>query len=305
MVAAPALMELRHLRYFVAVADEENVTRAAARLHVSQPPLTRQIRDLEDELGFALFERTGKALKLTQAGSVFRDEATAVLARAEAAVTAARAVATGECGELHVGHAPSPSVGVLPRALIAFRRAHPQIRVQLHDEATPAMLEGLRARTLDIAVMMQPPRSSLGGIEFVPLRTLRLVVATSIEHPLARKRQVALSDVVREPLVVFSRTEYSDYHALLRRVLVRDYAKLRIAEECDTGMTLIAAVEANRGVALTIETLRASAGRRLRFIPIAPPQPRATMGVAHLARDMAPVVRAFVTTMKSAVAAAG
>src|SRR5215468_8991773 len=101
-------MELRHLRYFVAAAEAQNVSRAAARLHVSQPALSRQIRDLEEELGFPLFERSAKSVRLTEAGKTFLSEARAVLQRADEAVANARAVATDR-PELHVGYAPSPT----------------------------------------------------------------------------------------------------------------------------------------------------------------------------------------------------
>src|SRR5256885_6229977 len=101
-----AHMELRHLRYFVAVAEAENVSRAALKLRVSQPGVSRQIRDLEEEIGFQLFERSAKSLKLTAAGKIFLTEARAVLQRTEEAIKKARAVADG-AGELHVGYAPS------------------------------------------------------------------------------------------------------------------------------------------------------------------------------------------------------
>src|SRR5689334_23143937 len=110
-------MELRHLRYFVAVAEEQNVTRAAARLHVSQPPVSRQIRDLEDELGVPLFERNAHAVRLTEAGIVFLNEARAILRRVEQGVQMVKAVASGTRGELHVGFAPSLTVEILPNAL--------------------------------------------------------------------------------------------------------------------------------------------------------------------------------------------
>src|SRR5476651_1274828 len=100
-------MELRHLRYFVAVAEEENVSRAALKLHVSQPGLSRQVRDLEAELGFLLLERSGKSVRLTDAGRMFLSEAKSVMQRAEEAVQAARAVATGKRGEIQIGYAPS------------------------------------------------------------------------------------------------------------------------------------------------------------------------------------------------------
>src|SRR5881296_1286221 len=110
-------MELRHLRYFVAVAEEQNVTRAARRLHVSQPPSSRQIRDLEDELGVALFDHGAKAVWLTEAGRVFLTEARAALQRVDDAVHMAKAVASGQRGEIHVGYAPSLAVELLPEAL--------------------------------------------------------------------------------------------------------------------------------------------------------------------------------------------
>ncbi|HZO84445.1 MAG TPA: LysR family transcriptional regulator, partial [Verrucomicrobiae bacterium] len=126
-------MELRHLRYFIAAAEEENVSRAALKLHVSQPALSRQIRDLEDELGFLLLERTAKSVRLTDAGRVLLAEAREVIKRSEEAVAKARAIASGGGGELHVGYAPTPTARILPRTLRAFHSQMPQMRVRLHD----------------------------------------------------------------------------------------------------------------------------------------------------------------------------
>src|SRR3974377_1236769 len=136
-------MELRHLRYFVAAAEEENVSRAALKLHVSQPALSRQIRDLEDELGFSLFERSAKSVRLTEAGKAFFSEARAVLQRAEQAVNHARAIARGG-GELHVGYAPSPMVRIMPATLRAFQAQAPHARGALHDLSTEEVLRGIR-----------------------------------------------------------------------------------------------------------------------------------------------------------------
>src|SRR5688572_23372281 len=156
-------MELRHLRYFVAVAEEQNVTRAAARLHVSQPPLTRQIHDLEAELGVALFARSGRTIRLTDAGRVFLDEARASLKRVDEAVRVVRAVASGAQGELHLGYAPTPTVEILPKLLKAFRKRFPGVRVILHDHSSPEMLAGLREGRLHAALMMQPSKQAGRG----------------------------------------------------------------------------------------------------------------------------------------------
>jgi len=297
-------MELRHLRYFVAVGEEENVTRAAARLHVSQPPLTRQIRDLEDELGFPLFARTGRTLRLTVAGRVFLEEARAVLGRAAAAVATARDAARGGRGTLAIGYAPSPSIGLLPAALQAFRAAAPQVKVELHDQSSPQMLSGLRDRTLDVAVLMQPPKAAAAGLGFTPLRTFPLVAALTPAHPLAGKRRVSIAELLREPIVVLRRDEYPDYHALLRRVLGSAYRRLQISEECDGGMSMIAAIEAGRGVAVTISAMAAAAGRRLRFVPLSPAPPPAVLGAAWRVDERNPAVAAFVATLRKAAGGA-
>src|SRR5471030_2852962 len=136
-------MELRHLRYFVIVAEEQNVTRAAARLHVSQPPLSRQIRDLEAELGVELFRRTAKSLALTEAGKIFLNEVRAILLRVDQAVDTVRMVANPKRGTLHVGYAPSLTVRLLPKTLMLFEREHPGVRVSLHDLSTEECIHQL------------------------------------------------------------------------------------------------------------------------------------------------------------------
>ena len=142
-ILRPAV-ELRHLRYFVAVAEMENVSRAALKLHVSQPALSRQIRDLEDEIGFSLLERTAKSVRLTDAGRAFLDNARALLQSADEAVTEARAVANAEPTELHVGYSPTPVAEILPKILQAFQRKMPNVHVRLHDWSNNAILNGIR-----------------------------------------------------------------------------------------------------------------------------------------------------------------
>ena len=139
------LMELRHLRYFVAVAEEQNVSRAAKRLHVSQPPLSRQIRDLETEMGVALFERSVKAIRLTEAGKIFLFEARAALQRAEDAVALAKSVANQKRNQVHVGYSVPPAVEILPRALRAFQRTNPQVSIDLRMMSEQEMLRAPRS----------------------------------------------------------------------------------------------------------------------------------------------------------------
>src|SRR4029077_106609 len=154
-------VELRHLRYFVAVAEAENVLRAATqKLHVSQPAVSRQIRDLEDELGVQLFERTGKAVNLTDGGRLFLKEARAVLERTDEAVQSVRAFAqTGE-KELQVGYSPALRAGIVSPALHAFQQAMPQVHVKLHDWSSEKIVAGLRDARLHLALIVRPSKSS-------------------------------------------------------------------------------------------------------------------------------------------------
>jgi DNA-binding transcriptional LysR family regulator len=267
-------MELRHLRYFVAVATELNFRRAAVRLRVAQPAISRQVRDLEEELGFPLLERRAKSVHLTAAGRVFLNEAQAVLQRTTDAVNAARAVATGKQGKLHVGYAPSLTVEILPQALRKFQEQMPGVRVMLHDLSTQEMLDALRHDCLDLALLVRPPKPALRGLRFEELRRYPLCVALATSHPLARRRQVSLPAVAGERLIAYSRTGYPEYHEQLAALL----GKPQIAEEHDSATSLIAAVEAGRGVAIVPQCFACLAGPRLKVRPLAPAPPPLIVG---------------------------
>jgi DNA-binding transcriptional LysR family regulator len=273
-------MELRHLRYFIGVAEEENVSRAALKLHVSQPALSRQIRDLEDELGFLLLERSAKSVRLTGAGRAFLIEARAVLQRAEDAVKAARSIATGGSGELHVGYAPSLTARILPPALRAFQAELPGVRVKLHDFSTEEMLTGLRDGELQIAFVVRLVPALLRGLRFEELARDSICLAVAPKHPLAGRRTVSLKEVAAEPLITYSRKDYPDAHENLIAMLAAIKAKPRIVEEHDSVSSLIAAVEAGNGVALAPQSLTCTAGPRLKLIPISPAPEPLIVGVA-------------------------
>lgn len=263
-------MELRHLRYFVAVAEAENVSRAALTLHVSQPAVSRQIRDLEEELGFALLERSAKSVRLTEAGRTFLEESRAVLQRAEDAVQAARAIATGGRGELHVGYAMTPTVRILPAALRAFQAKLPKVRVKLHDLSTEEMLTGLREGKLQLALLVCSKPAMLRGLHSKELTRMAMCVAVAPGHAFARTRSVTLAQIAQQPLIALSRADYPEYHELLSALFARGKIKPRIAEEHESIASLIAAVEAGNGVAIVIESLACVAGPRLKLARVSP-----------------------------------
>lgn len=273
-------MELRHLRYFVAVAEEQNVSRAAVRLHVSQPPLSRQIRDLERELGVLLFKRTPKSIHLTEAGRVFLLEARAVLHRVVEAVDLVKAAASGKTGRIRVGYAASPSVEILPRALKLFKKSNPRVAVDLRNMTSRAILDGLHDGSLDVALVVTIVPSEFDGLHVENLRTYDFRVAVPRRHRFARKRRVPLAEIAREPLVAFSRQEHPEHHVFLEQVFASQPRMPTVAQECDTATTLIAAVEAGRGVAVVFETMARLAGRRIVLRPIDPEIRGYPVGVA-------------------------
>lgn len=291
-------MELRHLRYFVAVAEEQNVTRAAARLHVSQPPLSRQIRDLEAELSIALFEHGAKSVRLTEAGKVFLTEACAVLRRADEAVQMAKAVASGQRGEIHVGFAPSLTVELLPRTLRVFQETTPGVRVQLHDLSTQEMLRGLREGNLHVALMIQTSTKVMAGLIFEELRRYAVCVAVHPAHPLARVRKVGLAQVAAERLIAYTLADYPEYHAWLSDLYAPLKQPPRIAEEHDSSTSLIAAVEAGRGVALVQQGFECLAGPRLKIHPLAPAPAPFVVGIARRKETNSATTESFVAAAR-------
>jgi len=293
-------MELRHLRYFVVVAEEQNVTRAAERLHVSQPPLSRQIRDLEEELGVALFQRTAKSVALTEAGKIFLNEARAVLLQAEKAVQTVRAVASGERGQLRVGYAPSLTVELLPKALRSFESSRPGVRVTLHDLSTEECVQKLNARKLDVALTVRPSSSSMRGLAFDRLTTYPLCCAVAVTHPLAKKRSIALSRLRQERLMGYSQEDYPEYFDWIAEIFKPNPIDPRSMEEYDSATGLIAAVEAGRGVALVSTSMKCLTGPRVKLLPITPALPPLVVG-ALTHKSITSLAAQFIVAVKKVV----
>lgn len=295
-------MELRHLRYFVAVAEEQNVTRAALRLHVSQPPLSRQIRDLENELGIALFDRDSKSVRLTEAGRVFLTEVRVILQRVENAAEMAKNVAGGKRGDFHVGYAPSLTVELLPRAMRYFRESNPGVRVQLHDLSTEGMLRGLSDGKLQVAMLVQVPPKVLTGLIFEELLRLPVCVAMNRTHPLARKRRVGLEQVAKERLVTFTLADYPEHHVWIASLFAPLNRSPQIAEEHDSINSLIAAVGSGRGVAVIAQPLDGLGSPRLKIRQLQPAPPPLGVGIAYCKKFRSRTTDDFIAAAKRAKA---
>ena len=263
-----AAMELRHLRYFLAVAEALNFTKAAGQLRLAQPALGRQIRDLEDEIGVDLLKRSPRGVMLMAEGKLFLEEARDLLRRADESIKKTRALARGEYGELHIGYAPTPTVEIMPPALAAFQKAVPGVNVLLHDMSSDEMVEGLRNGGLQLAITAWPSGEGVPGMEFESLKTYPIYAILPAAHPLARLKTIPLEKVAAEPLITLNRKNYPDAHTQIEKLFRPLGVKPQIALECDSGSSVITAVEGQRGIALTMQVVKLVAGNRLRYRPV-------------------------------------
>src|SRR5690242_6201510 len=296
-------MELRHLRYFVAVGQEENMSRAAVKLHVSQPALSKQVRDLEDEIGFSLLRRSAKSVRLTEAGRVFLDNARALLRHADEAVKEARAIATVEPAELHVGYSPTPVAEILPKILRAFQKKMPNVHVRLHDWTNQAILDGVRDGRLQLGLIVRPPKaSSLRDLRYEELFQDRVCLAVAPQHPFARRRAIPLTEVAAEPLICLTREDYPEYHDYLSITFSKVKQKPRIVEEHDSMAGILSSVEAGAGVAFGADVFGYSFGPRVKVLHLTPEPKPISIGLAALKGKLSPSAEKFWQCAKEAAA---
>jgi len=242
-------VELRQLRYFVAVAEELHFRRAAERLHISQPPLSQQIRALEEELGFALLIRTRRRVELTPAGAAFLRDARTLLAELEGAVATARRIDAGQTGRLRVSFVGSALFSIVPRVVERFRHSRPDVEIELHERPTIDQLRAVRAGVVDVG-LVRPPIDDDAGLRVQTVLRERTMAALPSAHELARLSRVPLSRLAAEPLVLFPREQAPGFHDLLIDSLAGARATPRVIQYAPEMLTIIGLVAAGTGVSL-------------------------------------------------------
>jgi DNA-binding transcriptional LysR family regulator len=225
-------MELRHLRYFIAVAEELSFSRAAQRLNVSQPPLSRQIRDLESELNVKLFERNRHEVKLTRVGRALWARARELMREAELLRTHAHEMEGDLYEELELGYAPAPTAAIIAGILSRYHELAPGASVTLHDLSLSEILTALKAKRLHAGLTLRPRPEEMRGLKFEPLCRYSVGIICARSSPLAQLSVIRPSEVPMNKLIGYQAAEFSEYHQWVAKVLGVSKTRVTISQEC-------------------------------------------------------------------------
>ena len=284
-------MELRQLRYFVAVAEELHFRRAAERLHVSQSPLSVQIRKLEATVGVQLLRRNRRGVELTAAGRSLLADARVLLDQAERAAERARRAAAGYAGELRIGFVGSAIYAVLPEAVRTLRAERPMVEVTLREMATEEQLDALRRDQLDVGFVRAPAAPE--GLQMERVLQEPLLAALPTDHPLAAAAEVSLAELATESLVLFPRAQAPAFYDELMVRLQRTGRVTRIAQEAPEMQTIIGLVAAGVGVSLVPASTRLFAREGVAYRPLSETELAVWLAIATRVGERPPTVEAF------------
>ncbi|MFG3551538.1 LysR family transcriptional regulator [Streptomyces sp. NPDC047725] len=289
-------LDLRHLRYFLAVAEELHFGRAARRLNIAQPALSQQIRQLEKIVGVDLFRRTSRSVRLTDAGATFQPRARDLLGRLAADLDEAGRVGRGEAGRLDVAFITS-ATAIVSERLREFSRRRPDVQIKLHDGFTVDVLAALERGTADIGVVRDAEERD--DIDLSPLTTERFVAVIPAEHPAARSDHVEARTLSADPLILFPRTAGAQAFDVNTQPLRDAGIDVQVAQECSNWHTIIMLVAAGLGVTIapySVTTLLPPGARRLE-LDGPPAESRILMATRR--GDNRPLVRAFIAASES------
>jgi len=264
-------MELRHLRYFVAVAEILNFTKAAAKLHLAQPSLTRQIHNLEEEIGVRLLNRSKSQVTLTEEGRAFLVDARRVLALATESVQAVQRLSRGETGQLNIAYSSNFNFELLPETLGAFRQAFPHVALNLFDMTPAEQFRALEARKIDLGFVGLRPPASARGLHWESIARHRTVVVLPLKHPLARKSRVNLGELKTLFFVGMSEKTHPGFRDWLCETCQPADFTPRILQTAELEPALMTFVAEGLGVTLAREHIKKLPHPGVAFRPLVPP----------------------------------
>jgi LysR family transcriptional regulator, benzoate and cis,cis-muconate-responsive activator of ben and cat genes len=291
-------MELKQMRYFLALAEELNFGRAAERLHMAQPPLTRNIRALEEELGTPLFIRTAKGAELTEAGQALLDEVPNILALSRRAEEQAQLAGKGYTGRLDVGIFSSGILNVIPRLLAAFHTQRPEVKIGLHNMSKAEQIAALRERRITIGFNRLVPNEPDIGVDWVQREAF--LVALYEGHPLCDRKVVTLRDLNDECMILYPN---APVHGLAQEVAAAFRAegvKLRVVQEVEDVVTCIALVSSRFGLSITTESAVNLRLPGVVYRPLKSSQLREIeLSCLYRREDTSPILLAFLKLVRS------
>jgi DNA-binding transcriptional LysR family regulator len=287
-------MELRHLRYFVAVAEERHFGRAAKRLRIAQPPLSRQIQALENELGFTLLQRSRRSVELTPAGAVLLERARVLFTDVDRAIQEARRAHTGETGRISIAYLSSLAYSGLTQLLRAFRERLPRVEVTLRELSPAAQLDALKDGVLDVGFVRGPIEDP--SIAWECVRRERLLVALPSDHPLAAKKRILLSALAGEPFVTFPRSRAAAFFDSIMAMCHDAGFSPRIVQQAPQ-LDIVSLVAAGYGIAIMPESIREVHRPGLELRPIIG-SPSIDLLAAWRMSNTSPVLRTFLEIMR-------
>lgn len=244
-------MELRHLRYFVAVAEELSFTRASERLHIGQPPLSQQIQALEEEIGATLFDRSRRTIRLTEAGRVFLEDARRILLMTDQAAQTASRVERGEIGQIKIGFTKSSAfTEIFPQIIHTYRRRFPNVHLLFHEMSTMRQLDGLHDYSLDVGFIRPPEAGLPPDLTTTMLEQHPLAVVVHEKHRLVKSKRVPLEELKDEGIIMFPRDEGTTLNPFVHRLCTEAGFTPRIAMEAREAATIIGLVAAGCGISI-------------------------------------------------------
>jgi DNA-binding transcriptional LysR family regulator len=295
------MVELRHLRYFIAVAEELNFSRAAQRMHMAQPPLSAAIRQLERDLGVDLFVRTTREVKLTDAGSAFLQGARRTLADAERAADDARRAAAGELGQLRIAYSWSTRFQTLPALGRAFRASHPDVELLAQEMWNARMPPAFRSGSIDIALSLCPEIAA--ELELAPIRRERMIALLPESHPLAREETIPLAALAAQEFIVFPREIAPRLHDAFLAIYRRAGFEPRVRHESfHTGWDLGVLAEIP-AAAIAPQTVASGLPDGIVAVALSEPTDSLETCLVWRSDDSSPTVAAFVAVATSALSA--
>jgi LysR family transcriptional regulator, benzoate and cis,cis-muconate-responsive activator of ben and cat genes len=292
-------MELRQLRYFVAVADSRSFSRAAERLHISQPPLSRQVANLERELGIRLLDRTNRSVSVTPAGELFLDRARDVLKGVESAVSCMRQVAEGEVGNLTLGFGGSAAYAFIPAILRDFRARYPGVTVTLDQIPLIEQMPALKKRRIDIGFVLLPCDDPSIGTE--AMMRDRLVIAVPADHPLASRTAVHLRELKSYDFVGFSRAGRFGYHSHTLEICRQAGFLPRIVKESAPMVSVIGLVASSIGIAIVPSMARRLQMADVRYVRLKDKHAHMDFAFAWNKEQFSPVLKTFLSVARETV----